>query len=59
MSDNKKTYLGDGVYAEYDGYHAMLYLEDGNNARTNLIYIDPGVAEALVLFLFRLKIVES
>lgn len=36
-----KEYLGDGVYAEYDGYHVVL-TTDGNK-----IYLDQQVMAAL------------
>ncbi len=25
-----KTYLGDGLYCEFDGYHFVLYTQEGN-----------------------------
>jgi hypothetical protein len=44
-----KTYLGDGVYADYDGHHIILTTEDGVVA-TNLIYLEPAVLNALQMF---------
>lgn len=40
----KETYLGDAVYASYDGYHIWLRTGDGNNQR---IALDPDVLAAL------------
>jgi hypothetical protein len=42
-----ETYLGDAVYASFDGYHIVLRTGDGNN---QTIYLDPSVYEALVRY---------
>lgn len=42
----KKVYLGDGVYANYDGYMVVLTTENGISA-TNTIYLEPEVLAAL------------
>lgn len=39
------TYLGDGVYASFDGYHIWLHLGRHDNPR--LIAIEPQVYDAL------------
>ena len=49
-----KEYLGDSVYAEYDGYHVILTTENGMGA-SNTIAIDPTVYQALIQFVKRLK----
>ena len=41
-----KTYLGDGVYVDHDGYQIVLTTEDGIRA-TNTIYMEPEVLKAL------------
>lgn len=41
-----KEYIGDGVYASYDGYHLVLTTEDGISAY-NTICIEPEVWRAL------------
>ncbi len=41
-------YLGDGVYASYDGYHIWLDLRGQNS--TTRIALEPAVLNALVLF---------
>ena len=43
-----KTYLGDGLYAEWDGYQLELSTLDGMK-----VYLDAVVWDALVLFLDR------
>ena len=39
------TYLGDGVYAEFDGYHIMLDLRGQDS--TTKIALEPSVMNAL------------
>ena len=45
----KKTYLGDGVYAEFDGYQIVLTTENGIDV-TNRICLEPAVLAALDRF---------
>ena len=42
----EKIYLGDGVYAEYDGYYIRLTAEDGINVQA-VIYLEDTTAAAL------------
>jgi len=44
-----KSYLGDGVYADFDGYQIVLKT-DGNT-----IYLEPAVIEALERYVKKLK----
>lgn len=46
MSDQHKDYLGDSVYAAYDGYHIILTTENGDGP-TNRIALEPAVLNAL------------
>lgn len=41
-----KSYLGDSVYAEFDGYHVILTTENGDGP-SNRICLDPGVLDCL------------
>lgn len=41
-----KTYLGDAVYADFDGYHVVLTTENGIRT-TNTICLEPAVLAAL------------
>lgn len=50
---NKKEYLGDGVYAENDDYHIILSTD--REGRTERIYLDDYVYEALIAFVNREK----
>lgn len=43
-----KVYLGDSVYAEYDGYHIILTTENGMPGDpSNTIALEPPVLDAL------------
>jgi hypothetical protein len=46
----KKAYLGDGVYAQYDGYTVTLTTENGVD-ETNVIFLEPNVVESLLKYL--------
>lgn len=52
----KKTYLGDGVYSEFDGYHIKLTTENGTPTPTSTIYLDPEVATNLVEHIRRISL---
>jgi hypothetical protein len=45
-----KTYLGDGVYAEYGEYNVVLTTENGISI-TNTIFIGPETLQALLDYL--------
>lgn len=50
-----KIYLGDGVYAEQDGYHIWLWTSDGIND-SRKIALEPAVLDAL--FAYRGSLLE-
>lgn len=45
VEENKETYLGDAVYASFDGFQIWLRTGDGND---NRIALEPAVFKALV-----------
>jgi len=45
----KKTYLGDGLYASFDGYGIQLTAENGIEI-SDRVYVEPQVYEALIQF---------
>ena len=45
--DNREVYLGDAVYASFDGYQIWLRTRDGNDQR---IALEPRVFDALVKY---------
>ena len=49
-----KTYLGDGCYADFDGYSYVLTTEDGIRT-TNTIVLEPEVLVALQIFVMRMR----
>lgn len=49
MELDDRTYLGDGVYAYFDGYGIELQANDPYNP-TDTIYLEPIVLGALVEF---------
>lgn len=53
-----KTYLGDAVYADFDGYFVVLTTEDGIQ-EGNKIYLDDGVVDALLSFLNTIRIEQE
>lgn len=48
-----KTYLGDAVYIDFDGYYIVLTTEDGIS-ETNRICLEPGVVAAFNRYLKKL-----
>lgn len=52
----KKEYLGDSVYAEFDGFGIVLTTENGGGREpSNCIVLEPEVYHALVGFVEKLK----
>lgn len=53
MQGKMREYLGDGVYADTDGFAVILTTENGVET-TNSIYLEPTVLEALARYVKRL-----
>jgi hypothetical protein len=49
-----ETYLGDGLYVEFDGYQLKLKAND-NLYPTDTVYLEPQVYENLLKFVDQLK----
>lgn len=49
-----KSYLGDGVYCDFDGFGLVLTTENGIS-ETNRIVLEPEVYHALVEYVKKLK----
>ena len=47
-------YLGDGLYAAFDGYQIELYAHNGLR-KTSAVYLDPPVLEAFMRFVAALQ----
>jgi hypothetical protein len=50
--DDKETYLGDGVYASFDGYQIWLAV---NHHANNVVALDPNVFSRLCEYVEMLK----
>ena len=50
-----KIYLGDGAYAEFDGFGFIITAEDGIRA-TNTVYLEPDCLEKLIKFRDKIKL---
>ena len=53
-----KEYIGDGCYADYDGYGIVLTTSDGFTD-TNTIVLEPYVFKALVEYADRIRLEEE
>ena len=52
--DEHDVYLGDGLFAAFDGWQVELYAWNGVN-KTNCVFLEPAVLEALLNYVKRLK----
>ena len=52
---SNKMYLGDSVYASFDGYHVILTTENGRpDDPSNKIALEPSVLQSLNLYYKRI-----
>ena len=51
MTSGEKTYIGDGVFASYDGYHVVLEVDTGSRR----IFLPPDVWSSLEAFVAGLR----
>lgn len=54
MAEKLKTYLGDGAYAEFDGYSIILTTENGILVQ-NTVVLEPEALRALEHFVARIR----
>jgi hypothetical protein len=52
--DEDDVYLGDGLYASFDGYQIELYASN-RICKTNQVYLDPHVLAAFLRYVESLK----
>ena len=50
-------YLGDGAYADFDGYGIEVYASDGT-VKTDKVYLEPTVLCSLIDFALRMGVIE-
>lgn len=55
MTKSNKEYIGDGVYADFDGYQITLTAENGIQA-TDTIYLEPHIWVRLQKYVEQLKV---
>jgi hypothetical protein len=51
---NEPVYLGDGLYAQFDGWHIELYASDGLG-KTNRVFLEPAVLTMFERYLTNLR----
>lgn len=55
---SNKVYLGDSVYADFDGYHIVLTTENGYGP-SNTVYLDASVVVELQRYITNLNQAEN
>jgi hypothetical protein len=59
MSDKRlyEEYLGDGLYADFDGYQVILSANDrvDGSGSTDRVALEPGVTDAFIRYIHRLR----
>ena len=58
MPEVIEEYLGDGLYAKYDGFHIVL-MANSHISPTDTVYLDPYVFSALQRFADRIAAAEN
>ena len=53
-----EEYLGDGLYAKYDGFHIVL-MANSHISPTDTVYLDPHVFASLQRFVDRIAVAEN
>jgi hypothetical protein len=56
--DEQKSYLGDSVYADFDGFAIILTTENGYGPN-NWIYMEPMIVDAFIGYVKRLSEANS
>lgn len=54
QNPSDKVYLGDGLFAEFDGYQIELYASNGRE-KTNSVYLEPAVLCSFLAYVEVLK----
>jgi hypothetical protein len=52
-SSREPEYLGDGLYAEFDGYHIRLFASHGD--RIHHVFLEPETLAAFLRYVEKLK----
>lgn len=59
MSNTNAEYLGDGVYASFDGYHVWLHVGEHTATPVVVVALEPAVLKALVCYNARMQGVQD
>jgi len=51
MFHSLENYLGDGVYADYDGFHVVIFTTTDMKRVDDEIYLEDTVASALIRYI--------
>ena len=57
MADKQTVYLGDGAYAEYDGWGFTIFASNGLE-RTDSVYLEPEVLASFQKFIDAMKLIS-
>ena len=57
MGKDEETYLGDGLYAKFDGRQFEIYASDGFR-KTNRVFLEPDVLAAFIRYIHRVETSE-
>jgi hypothetical protein len=52
--ESTREYLGDGLYAEFDGWQIRIFAHNGVNS-TNVVFLEPDVLAAFLRYVEKLK----
>lgn len=54
-----KAYIGDSVYAEFNGEYIILTTENGDGRMSNTIYLDQSTIEAFLMFVEKSRTIKE
>lgn len=54
IAGKMEAYLGDGLYASFDGYMVRLYASNGMQV-TNEVWLEPEVLESFKIFMKKIE----
>jgi hypothetical protein len=58
MNEPTQQYLGDGLYASFDGFQVEVFSHDGLN-KTNSVFMEPDILDSFIGFIKSIKQKES
>lgn len=58
MADDNKQYLGDGLYANFDGHQLCLTAEDGIRVHET-VFLEPEVMHSFIAYAKRMGVLKE